>query len=86
MRMIFTDDVTHNAGGLLVRPVIGIGQLGLRKKNAPVHGLQAVAGIGNGTPDDDRQRIFQIGFAQFPLDIDFGLFRHVCLVDEVSGA
>ena len=85
MRMILTDDVTHDARGLLVRTVVGIGQFRLREEYAPVHGLQTVARIGDGAADDDRQRIFQIGFPQFVLNTDFRLLGHVFLVAWVAG-
>ncbi len=70
MRMILADDVTHDAGGLLVRPVIAVGKLVLGIHDAPVHGLQPVARVGNGAADDDRKGILQIGLAQFLFDID----------------
>ena len=73
VRVILTDNVADDAGRLLVRPVVAVGKLVLREHNAPVHGLQAVARIGNGASYDDRKRVFQIGLTQFLLNADFRL-------------
>ncbi len=40
------------------------------KKYAPVHGLESVAGIGQGPAHDDAHGIVQIGLAHFIFDID----------------
>ena len=46
MRVVFADHVAHDTRRLFVRPVPIIVQLVHRKEHTPVHGLEAVAGIG----------------------------------------
>ena len=65
MRVIFTDHVTDDAGGLFVRTVIVVGKLVLRKHDAPVNGLETVTGVRNGAADDDRKGILQERLAEF---------------------
>jgi hypothetical protein len=50
--MVLAYDVAHNARRLFVRPVIGVGKLILRIQNAPVHGLETIARVRYGAPDD----------------------------------
>ena len=69
--MILAYDVADHAGALLGGPVVGVGHLRLCEENAAVHGLEAVTGIGNGSTDDDAERIGQIGLAQLFFYIDF---------------
>ena len=57
MRMVFTDDVADDARGLLVGLVPVIAQLAHRMQNAAMDGLQAVAYIGQRTPDDHAHGI-----------------------------
>ena len=89
--VVLTDDVTDDARRFLVRTVVTVGQLVLGVHDAPVHGLEAVARVGDGAPDDDRKGILQIGFAEFLLNADLRLlcaavlFRHVCLAGKISG-
>ena len=70
MGVIFTNDITHDARGFLVRPVIAVAQFVLGVHDAPMDGLQAVARVRDGAADDDRKRILQIGLAQFLFNID----------------
>ena len=65
MGMILTYNVTDDACRLLVRPVVDVSELGHGVQNAPVHGLQTISGVRNGTADNDRKGIFQIGAAKF---------------------
>ena len=76
MGMILTYDVTDDTGGFFMRPVIGIAQLGHGVQNTPVHGLQAVTGIRNGTAYYDRERVFQIGLAKLFLYIDLIIVKN----------
>ena len=46
MRVVLADDIAHNPCGLFIRPVPIIVQFVHRKEHTPVHGLEAVAGIG----------------------------------------
>ena len=89
VRVILTDDVTDDARGFLVRPVVIVGQFVLGEHDSPVHGLQAVAGVRNGAPDDDRKGILQIGLAEFFFYVDLRMlsvlhFRHVGLAGRIS--
>ena len=65
MGMVFTYDITNDTGRLLVSPVIDVSKLGHSVQNTPMHRLQTISGVRNGTTDNDRQRIFQVGAAKF---------------------
>ena len=51
--MVFTNDVTDDAGGLFIRSVKRIGQVVHGVEDAPVHGFESVAHIRDGPTDDD---------------------------------
>ena len=89
VRVIFTDDVADDARGLLVRAVVIVCQLVLGEHDPPVYGLQAVTGVRNGAPDDDRKGVLQIGLAEFFFYVDLRMlsvlrFRHVRLAGRIS--
>ncbi|MNF41326.1 hypothetical protein D3C84_223490 [compost metagenome] len=80
MRVVLTDHVTDHAGGLLVCLVPVVAQLAHRKQHPTVHGLQAIACIRQGAPDDHAHRVVEVGLLEFVFDIDredfFGQFAH----------
>ncbi len=59
--VVLTKHLTHHTGALPVGPVAGQSQLIHGVKNAPVHRLEAIAGIGQGPTHDHAHRILQIG-------------------------
>ena len=60
VRVVFTHHVTDDARALLERPVPVVVLLVHREEHAPVHGLQAVARIGQRTADDHAHRVIEI--------------------------
>jgi hypothetical protein len=72
VRVVLTDHVTDDAGGLLVRLVPVVVQLVHGEQHAPVHGLEAVAHVGQGPPDDHAHGVVEIGLLQLVLDGDGG--------------
>ena len=46
VRVVLTDDVADDARGLLVGAVVVVAELAHRMQHAPMHGLQAVADVG----------------------------------------
>ena len=72
VRVEAADDVTDDAGGLLVRPVMQIAQLAHGMEDAPVNRLEAIANIGKRAAHDDGHRIVQIG----PAHLLFELYRY----------
>ncbi len=80
VRVILTDHVTNHTGGFLVRLVPVVTQLAHCEQHAPVHGLQAVARIGQCSTDDYAHCVVEVGLLQLVFDIDredfFGQFAH----------
>ena len=70
VRMIFADDVAYHAGALLVRSTVGVGQLRLGVQNTPMHGFEAVTGVGDGSAYDNAEGIGKIGLPEFLFDVD----------------
>ena len=70
VRVVFADDITDDARGLLVGLVPVVAEFAHRVQHAPVHRLEAVAHIRQGAPDDDAHRIVQIGLAHLVFKID----------------
>ncbi len=70
VRVVFTDDVAHHAGGFLVRLVPVVAELVHGKKHAPMHGFQAVAHIGQRPAHDHAHGVIQIGLTHLVFEID----------------
>ena len=70
VRMIFPDHVAHHARRFLVRPVPVVAELLHGVQHAPMHGLEAVAHVGQGAADDDAHRVVHVGLPHFLLDVD----------------
>ena len=78
--VVFADDVAHDTRGLFVGPVPIIVQLVHRKEHTPVHGLEAVAGIGQGPAHNHAHCIVQVAAPHFLFEADgqgfFGKLGH----------
>ena len=61
MGVVLTQHFTHHTGAFAVRPVAGEPQLIHGIKDAPMHRLEAIAGVGQSPPDDHAHRVLQIG-------------------------
>ena len=70
VRVVLTDDVADDAGGLLVRTVPLVAELAHRVQHAAVHGLQAVADVGQRAPDDHAHRVVEIRLPHLVFEVD----------------
>ena len=70
MGMVFAQHVAHDAGALAKRLVGRHAQFVHGVQDAPVHGLEAVAHIRQGTVDDDRHRVADERFFHLVLKVD----------------
>src|SRR5690606_4863734 len=68
--VVLTNNVTHDAGGLLVRAVVDVPQVLHGIQNPAVHRFEAVAHVGQGAPDDDGHRVVEIRRAHLIFDIN----------------
>ena len=60
MRMVLAHAITDDAGALHVRPVRLQAEVLHREEDAAVHGLEAVADVGEGAPDDHAHRVIHV--------------------------
>jgi len=60
VRVVLADHVADDARRFLVRPVPVVVQLVHGVEHAPVHGLQAIAGIGQGAAHDHAHGVIQV--------------------------
>ncbi len=67
VRVVLTDHIADDTRRLLVGPVPVVVQFVHREQHAPMHGLQAVADIREGTSDDHAHRVIEIRTAHFLL-------------------
>ena len=67
VRVVLAHDVADESGRLLVGPVVPVRLLPHPEEDAAVHGLEAVAHVGERAPDDDGHRVVEIA----PLDLLF---------------
>ena len=65
MRVVFTDYIADYAGGFFICAVPVVFQLVHGVEHAAVHGLQAVAHIGQRAPNNHGHGVIQIGFFHF---------------------
>ncbi len=66
--MIFTNNITHNTGGLLIGFVPVITQLLHGIQHPPVNRLQTIPDIRQGPTDNDTHGILEIGLTHLLLD------------------
>ncbi|MNH21915.1 hypothetical protein D3C79_817510 [compost metagenome] len=78
MRVVLTQHVTHGTGGLLVLGQRRQPQLAHGVDDAPLHGLEAVADMGQGPVHDDVHGVVQVsllgegahGLALYPVQTE----------------
>jgi len=58
--MVLAHAITDDAGALDVRPVRLQAEILHREQNAAMHGLEAVADVGKGAPDDHAHRVVHV--------------------------
>ena len=69
VRVVFADDVADDACRFLVGLVPVVSELAHGVQDAPVHGLQAVADIGQRAADDDAHGVVEIRLAHLVFEI-----------------
>ena len=70
VRVILTHHVTHHAGALAVGRVEEVLVFVHRVEHAPVHRLEPIARIRQGTRHDDAHRVVDVGALHLLLDVD----------------
>ena len=70
VRVVLADDVADDAGGFLVGLVLVVAELAHGVEHAAMHGLQAVAHVGQRAPDDHAHGIVEIGLPHLVFEID----------------
>ena len=68
--VVLAEDVTDHARALFVGAVVEVREVVHREQNAPVHGLQAVADVGQRAPHDDGHGVVEIRLAHLVFDVD----------------
>ena len=80
VRVVLADDVADDAGRLLVRPVPVVVQLVHRVQHAPMHRLEAVAGVRQRAPHDHAHGVIEVAAPHFLFETDgqgfFGELGH----------
>jgi hypothetical protein len=80
VRVVPLQHLPHHAGALRVPPVVEEVLTEHRVEDAPVDGLEPVAGVGQRPPDDHRHRVVHVGLAHLVLDVDGDAVRLGLLV------
>ena len=70
VRMVVAHHVADDLRGLGVLLVELEAHLLHAVEDAAMHGLEAVAGVGQGAADDDRHGVVEVGAAHLLLDVD----------------
>ena len=70
VRMVLAHHLADDASALARRSVRAQALLAHGVQDAPLHGLETVADIGQRSPDDDRHRVVEIRLAHLVFDID----------------
>ena len=70
VRVVLADDVADDARGFLVGLVPVVAELAHGVQDAAVHGLQAVADVGQRAADDDAHRVVEVRLAHLVFEID----------------
>ncbi len=80
VRVVLTDHVTDDAGGLLVGLVVVVSKLAHGVQNPAVYRFQAVTHVRQRAADDDAHRVIEIGLLHLFFERDrqqfLGDFRH----------
>ncbi len=83
VRVELAHDVTDDAGALGERAVRAVSAVEHRIEHAPVHGLEAVAHVGEGTRHDDAHRVVEERPLHLLVEVDL---VDAPVVDAVDGA
>jgi hypothetical protein len=70
VRVVLADHVADDARTLLVGAVPVVVQFVHREQHAPVHRLEAIARIGQGSSDDHAHRVIQVGTPHLLFETD----------------
>jgi hypothetical protein len=85
VRMVFTDDIADDTGGLLVGPIPVVVEFVHGKQHSPVDRLESVTHIRQGPTDDHAHRVIEVGAPHFLFEADRqGFFCE--LIHEEGGA
>ena len=71
MRVVLTEHLAYHARAFLIRFVARVADAHHSVKNTAVHGLEAVAHVGQRTGHNHRHRIVDVGGLHLLLDVDF---------------
>ena len=67
--MVFSDDVAHDSGGLVVRLVGVRAEFVHREQHAAVDRLEAVADIREGAPDDHAHGVIEVAATHLVFEV-----------------
>ena len=70
VRVVFAEHFTDDLGAFRVGAVVQQAEFAHRVEHAAVGRLQAVAGVGQRAPDDDRHRVVDVGLLHLLADVD----------------
>src|SRR5580658_2000156 len=84
VRMEFAEDFADDLGALAVGLSRGESELVHAEENAPVDGLEAVAHVGQGAPDDYAHGVIEVRLLHFRFDIDRRHYRLILFVRHFS--
>src|SRR5690606_9204451 len=84
VRMVFTDDVAHDTGGLLVGLVPVVAEFAHREQHASMYGLQTITHVRQSASDDYAHGVIEIGLPHFAFDGDgldlIVVLSHACYI------
>ena len=84
VRVIISRGIAADFCALAVAAVGGQAQVVHGHQDAPLHGLQTVAHVGESAGDDDAHGVVEVRLAHFGFDIDGKQYRCVLFVGHVS--
>lgn len=70
MRVVLAHDFADHAGALVERTLGAVAAVEHCVQDAAVHRFQSVAHVREGTPDNDRHGVVQVGPLHFSLQVD----------------
>ena len=70
MRVVFTDHISDDSGRLFIRLIPVVVELIHRKEHSPVHGLQAIAHVGQCSPYDNAHSVVHVRLFELVFDVD----------------
>ena len=84
VRMIIAGSIAADFGALAVAAIGGQAEIVHRHQDAALHGLQAVAHVGQRARDDHAHGVVEVRLAHFGFDIDGKQYRCVFFVRHCS--